>query len=207
MSNVQAPYFHGLLLAAGASRRFGQAKQLAKLNGQSLIRLAIEGFSNSNLHSFTVVLGANSEAIRNEIDDKVNILFAENWHYGMGASIADSIQKLPEACSHVLIGLADQVAIREKQCNLLIERATKHPSCIVASRFHHAGKERIGAPAIFPRSIFPDLATLRADKGAKDIIANAVDVIEVDMAEASIDVDTPSDLLQVQASLEAKKRV
>jgi molybdenum cofactor cytidylyltransferase len=55
-----------------------------------------------------------------------------------------------------------------------------------------------GVPAIFPRSVFSDLASLRGDVGARVLLQRNPDrVVRVPMASAAIDIDTPEDLLEM----------
>ena len=55
-----------------------------------------------------------------------------------------------------------------------------------------------GVPAIFPRSAFLDLASLRGDVGARVLLHRNPDrVVRVPMASAAIDIDTPEDLLEM----------
>ena len=51
-------------------------------------------------------------------------------------------------------------------------------------------------PAIFPRSAFRDLAELRGDVGAREVLRRNPDrVLRVPMPSAALDVNTPEDLL------------
>ena len=55
-------------------------------------------------------------------------------------------------------------------------------------------------PAIFPRSAFRDLAELRGDVGARMLLRRSADrVVRVPMPSAALDVDTPEDLLALEA--------
>ena len=57
-----------------------------------------------------------------------------------------------------------------------------------------------GAPAIFPRSTFRELAQLRGDTGARALLRSQSDrIVRVPMPGAALDVDTPEDLLAVEA--------
>ena len=57
-----------------------------------------------------------------------------------------------------------------------------------------------GAPAIFPRTSFRELAELRGDTGARALLRrNADRVVRVAMPSAAVDIDTPEDLLALEA--------
>ncbi len=68
---------------------------------------------------------------------------------------------------------------------------------IVASRYSDA----FGAPAVFHRSLFGDLAGLAGDEGAKKIIVRHLrSTLFVDLPEAGIDVDTVEDYARLTGS-------
>ena len=72
----------------------------------------------------------------------------------------------------------------------------KQPQYIAAALYSGT----VGVPAIFPRSLFPELAQLRGDAGARVLLRrNAARVVRVPMPSAAIDVDTPEDLLAIAA--------
>lgn len=208
-----------LLLAAGESKRFGEPKQLTLIDGSPMIIRVLRAFEQAEFKSTTVVLGGHlskvSDMMRahniecktkqsSEIASACEIskqnsqkavpsytLIAKLWHQGMGASIAQGIQSLEKNTTHVLVGLADQVDVGTTQCNLLIDASRTNPSKIIAAYYN--GK--LGAPAIFPRHYFSELASLSDDKGARDIIrANKQQTIAIDMPEAARDIDTKQDL-------------
>lgn len=194
-----------LLLAAGQSKRFEGNKQLAIINKKPMLAHTLSVFAQSEFDAITVVLGANATAIKaaldkinvdlantNEVHSNINSIIAANWQKGMGASIAAGIKNLAQEITHVFIGLNDQVEIRAKQCNLMIAESQKYPDKIVAAFYN--GK--VGAPAIFPRAHFADLALLNDDKGARDILRNNMaNIIQLDLPEGAKDIDTKTDLL------------
>lgn len=194
-----------LLLAAGESKRFEGNKQLAIINKKSMLAHTLSMLSQSEFDNITVILGANADAIKvvleqidvdlantNEVHSNINSTVAANWQKGMGASIAAGVKNLAHEMTHVFIGLNDQVEIRAKQCNLMIAESQKYPDKIVAAFYN--GK--VGAPAIFPRAHFADLALLNDDKGARDILrSNMANIIRLDLPEGAIDIDTRTDLL------------
>src|SRR6059036_2847464 len=71
---------HGLLLAAGAGRRYGAPKAL--VDGwldHSLAALAEGGCADR-----TVVLGAAAEQVRALVPEGVDVIVADDWADGMG---------------------------------------------------------------------------------------------------------------------------
>ncbi|MFQ3250387.1 NTP transferase domain-containing protein [Glaciecola sp.] len=191
----------GLLLAAGEGKRFNGSKQLAMINNKPMLACSAEMLASTDIDSMTIVLGSNAVAIQSmlsnaeltqETRSKMSTIVAGNWQQGMGASIAAGIKKLDKNITHVFIGLADQVAIRQKQCNLMIMKSQENPKKIIAALY--SGK--LGAPAIFPRTYFAELEKLTNDKGARDILRNNADqVISVAVPNAAKDIDTKAELM------------
>lgn len=187
---------HAVLLAAGSSQRFGGIKQLAELNKLTLLEHAISTYCDKGglikeLSGMTVVLGAHEKIIRANIPHKVNFFIAPNWHSGMGHSLADFVQSLSPRVSHLLVGLGDQVLLQKEDIQVLIQLSTQCPDAIVSARYNSI----VGAPSIFPRAYFNELALLQGDKGAKRLIVrHSAKVKAVDLPNAQFDIDTPQDL-------------
>jgi molybdenum cofactor cytidylyltransferase len=88
--------------------------------------------------------------------------------------------------------LADQAAVTAEDLRRLVLTWRRQPEYIAAARYGVT----TGVPAIFPRSSFPDLGSLRGDVGARLLLQRNPDrVVRVPMASAAIDIDTPEDLL------------
>ncbi len=202
-------FIEALLLAAGASRRFNDTKQLALISGTPMLIRTISMLSHAQFDALSVVLGANAAAIKQVLDDAsgslvqdndqhINIIIAENWAQGMGTSIATGIKNIRKCATHAFVGLNDQVDIQSQHCNIMIESSIKHPNNIVAA--FYAGK--LGAPAIFPKAYFGELALLKDDKGARDMLRQHVKhVISINIPEAAKDIDTKYDLTLYQQAI------
>jgi molybdenum cofactor cytidylyltransferase len=90
--------------------------------------------------------------------------------------------------------LVDQAAVTAEDLKRLVSAWRRQPEYIAAARYGTT----TGVPAIFPRSTFPDLQSLRGDVGARVLLQRNPDrVVRVPMASAAIDIDTPEDLLKL----------
>ena len=184
------------MLAAGQSKRFGGIKQLTNIDGQPMICHCFSQYRQgenwlNGISNGYVVLGSNAELITQVLPDNVKKYVVESWLNGMGHVLSLSIQKIAVDTSHVLIGLADQVAISKSMISQLLDEANKHQSHIIASQYHRG----LGAPVVFPKQYFSDLSQLTGDKGAKSLLQqNSQQVISLAMPEAAFDVDTQEDL-------------
>src|SRR5699024_11945192 len=72
----------GVLLAAGAGRRFGQPKALARVGGQSLVRRGCEVLAAGGCARVHVVVGAHAEQVRAELRPGETAVYAPGWETG-----------------------------------------------------------------------------------------------------------------------------
>jgi molybdenum cofactor cytidylyltransferase len=189
---------HAIVLAAGASTRFGSPKQLVRVNGRPLMHLAVAHAVEVAGHSVTVVLGANAAELAPLLKHTpASVIVNRDWHEGLGSSIRAGVARVPGSCTAVLLLLADQAAVTTEDLRRLIGAWRRQPEYIVAAQYSGT----VGAPAIFPRSRFADLAGLRGDSGARSVFMRNPDrVVRVPMESAALDIDTPEDLLNITPS-------
>jgi molybdenum cofactor cytidylyltransferase len=182
-----------MLLAAGRSLRFGSPKQLADVHGRPMLTHALNTILGLGSHvSATVVLGANADQLEPLVHGtSVKPVFNKDHEQGVASSIRAGLSVMPPDTNAVLIALADQVAVTSEDLRRLVDGWEERPDCIVAARYADA----IGAPAIFPSSLFAELAALEGDRGAKVLLMrHAERVVAISMPAAALDVDTPGAL-------------
>jgi molybdenum cofactor cytidylyltransferase len=188
-----------IVLAAGASRRLGQPKQLLMHGGETLLDRAIRLIGEAGAPPILVVLGADHERIRANVNMRRAIpVINDKWELGIATSIHAGLAALdaiaPEAAGTVVMS-CDQPRLTAEHLSALIGTfcAQSVPS-IAASVY--AGVR--GIPAVFPRQAFADLLALSGDRGARALLASPpCPVIEVDFHGGEIDIDTPEDLAQI----------
>jgi molybdenum cofactor cytidylyltransferase len=192
---------HTIVLAAGASRRFGSPKQLVRFEGQLLVQRVIAAATELTGLAVTVVLGAHAaEIAANLPPGNASILINRSWQEGIASSIRLAVSRLPGACDGALIMLADQPMVGGHGLARLAAAWRRQPRGIIASRYGSV----TGVPAIFPRWCFKDLAGLRGDQGAKVLIGRYADyVVRLAHPEAAIDIDYPEDLLELGSEASA----
>ncbi len=186
-----APKHAAIVLAAGASRRLGQSKQLLRENGETLLhrmaRLALETAPSECL----LVVGANAPAIAAAISDlPVRLIHCNEWENGIGASLSCGVRALAPDCAGVLIVLCDQPKLDIVHLLRLRDIWHKAPLCAVASAYANT----IGVPAILPRRWYPELSQLSGDYGAQKLLRlHRVNVITVPNLGLAEDIDGPND--------------
>lgn len=183
---------HILVLAAGASTRLGQPKQLVKLGGRPALHRVVSNAVAIAGHSVTVVIGAHARDMTHLLGHSpASVIVNRDWEEGMASSIRRGLAALPAACDAVMILLGDQVAVTTDDLKRLVS-AWKEQDNIIATATY---ERHVGVPAIFPRVCFSELAELRGDHGARLVLErNNYRLVRVPMPNAAIDLDTPEDL-------------
>jgi molybdenum cofactor cytidylyltransferase len=179
-----------VLLAAGASRRLGRPKQLLVYKGQSLIKQVLALMQIAAMPA-VVVLGANREAIEKEISG-TTIPIVENklWNEGMASSIVCGLEALTKTIPDLdgaIFLVCDQPFLAVSFLQELVSKQNTTGKPIIASSYGGTA----GIPALFHKTYFPELLSLKGDAGAKKIMqAHATDMITIDFPLGHIDIDT-----------------
>jgi molybdenum cofactor cytidylyltransferase len=189
------PCLHVLLLAAGAARRFGSPKQLARVGGQTLLHRAIDLAMQVGGSSVTLVLGAHAQHLTPLLKHStVDVVINRHWAEGLSSSLRLGVRARPPRCDGLLVLLTDQVAVTAQDLARLTSAWRAQPEWLIAASY--AG--HTGVPAIFPRWTFPDFDDLRGDAGARVLLErHASRVLRIAMPTAAIDIDTPEDLARL----------
>lgn len=175
------------ILAAGASSRMGEPKQLLKWGNRSLLGHAIAQAQQVSKDVF-VVLGAHYKVIVQTITG-ANIVFNKDWELGMGSSIAAGVRNIrhQKDYNHILVMLADQPYLNAHYLREMMDIANKKPNAIIATQY----KTKAGVPAIFSAKLFGELELLNQDYGARKLMQdNKEAVIVVSPNASTMDIDT-----------------
>ena len=201
-----------ILLAAGKSERYNGVKVLAKVQQKETSITLIE----HAFHQISVALNElnidekNIQIATGRYHSQITTFFSkhensqyifdycEDAHLGLGHSISQSVGHMltdvhdnENSPSHILIALADQVALTADDYIALIKQSLALPNKLVCAK---AGQEFM-PPAIFPSTYFTDLMRLKGDKGAKPVLyTNKENLQTVSIQHAERDIDTQQDL-------------
>jgi len=190
-TEIEHPRHAAIILAAGASRRMGTAKQLLNKDGETLLRRAIRMAQKTNPVQTLVVLGHEADNLFSTIKDmKVQRIDCKDWQQGMSASLRAGVSLVDAECQGALVVLCDQVELSEKHLELLCNIWRLQSDHAVASAYDHT----LGVPAMLPRSWFHRVDSLGGDQGARDLLRNDPSVLAVVAPELARDIDTPQDL-------------
>lgn len=197
-------HIHVVVLAAGASTRFGSAKQLVRVNGRPLLHTVVSRAVELAGHSVTVVLGANAGELAPLLKHTpASIAMNRDWSEGMASSIRVGVGHAPSSADAIMIVLADQAAVSTEDLRRLAGAWRRNPGGIAVAQY--AGQ--VGVPAVFPRWCFRELFELRGDRGAQQLLQRHVDrLTRLPMPSAELDIDRPEDLLALEAATQVKRR-
>ena len=183
-----------ILLAAGQSARLGKPKQLLNYKGKTLLAHSLQIAIETQLQPIVTVLGANLDTLKQSIEPtNTNIVINQEWSEGMASSIRCGIEellKIAPSIAGVIIMVCDQPYVTAKLLTDLVEKHEDSSKPIIASRYNN----NIGTPALFDKTIFALLLSLKGDSGAKKIMKSNPDWVEtVNFPFGEIDIDTSLD--------------
>ena len=188
-----------IILAAGASSRLGRPKQLLPFRGKSLLQNAADTAFYSKAKPVIIVLGSNAgEMAIDTREEKVHIVENHEWKEGLGSSIRCGMQTLKRVAllsDAVILMTCDQPYITAEHLDELVSTQKETGQPIVASEYGNA----VGTPALFFKTVFPQLLELNGDRGARVLIEKspgAVATIPFNLGE--IDIDTEEDFRKLK---------
>lgn len=184
-----------LVLAAGASSRMGSPKPLLPWRGTSLLRHMLVVALASPCDQVFAVLGSEAELLRDELQGlPVHVAETERWREGMSASLRAGVEaaKLQSpGCGAVLVLLVDQPHVSAELISGLIAARRDSGLAMAACAY----SDTLGPPALFDRSLFPELLALEGDHGAKALLLRDPSAVAaVPFPAGAHDLDTPRDL-------------
>ena len=191
----------GIILAAGASTRFGQPKQLLRLKDRYLIEWVLDAALDARLKRIILVLGYAHQKIQQTLGKKLDhpkIKIEINPHYkdGQSSSLQIGLSSVRDTYPAVMFLLADQPLVDAVTLNFLLNQfwSTDKNICVPTS----AGS--IGNPCIFGSRFYPQIMKISGDIGARRIIQTnpqQVQKVQIQNPHFFLDIDTPRDLEKI----------
>jgi molybdenum cofactor cytidylyltransferase len=193
----------GIILAAGESRRFGEPKQLAKLNDKCLLEWVIDAALASDLETVVLILGYDHQKILQHLTEKkrldgIQVTINSRYDRGQSQSVILGVSEIADTFDAAMFLLGDQPLVDAATINHLLD-------C-----FYNSGKNicvpvhrgRRGNPTLFSKHFFKQLTAIEGDMGGREIIDSHPDhVLEVEIENPLVffDIDTPEDLEDVES--------
>ena len=178
-----------VVLAAGESRRFGGAKQLALLDGRTLLEHVLLRAAEAGLDPIVAVVPVWLTRPRDWTDERLRWIRNPHPGRGLSHSLQLGFAALPADCEAAVILLGDQPTMPGERIAAVIAGRGERP--IVAT---HVGG-RPAPPVLVERSHFGLIGEAAGDAGLRDLLAAHPEwVVAVEMPGHVPDVDTLADL-------------
>jgi molybdenum cofactor cytidylyltransferase len=185
----------GLVLAAGAGRRFGSIKQLAELDGRPLLEHSIRAMIAAPVGRVVVVLGSGADEVLAEVNmHGAEPVVCERWDEGQSASLATGLAELSE-CEAVVVILGDQPRLSPDAIRRVIVARGKGAAAVRAT-YHGVP----GHPVLLERALFERMRDVSGDHGARNLlISTHTREVPCEDLGGGQDVDTPAQLDALRA--------
>ncbi len=192
-----------VLLAAGAGARMGyKAKSLLELDGAPLIRRQIMALQSAGVTELVVVLGHHASEIAPLLQDfAVALVTNPNTEASPVASQRLGLQSLSGQTDAVLMALADQPLINEKDVRQLMDAFKQRPEGTALLFPRVQGQP--GNPVIFTEAVRSAILACQPEVGCKQWRqqhSSQVHVFDCENPHFVQDVDTPEDIEKLRQS-------
>src|SRR5882724_483722 len=145
------------VLAAGASRRLGRAKQLVPIGGEPLLRRQCLCALSAQVGEVVAILGRDEAEHREVIIDlPVGVRVNDEWEEGLAATLRSAVRVAQERRAALLVLPCDQYRIIPEDLRTLYDHWRWAPCIPCASRWGHYA----GPPAILPIHYHDDVLRL-----------------------------------------------
>jgi CTP:molybdopterin cytidylyltransferase MocA len=140
----------GVLLAAGASRRFGSVKLLHPFRGEAMILSAVRAFMAAGLDEVVVVVGAHGAVEDAVAGTGVRVVANPDWASGMFSSVRTGLSSVDARSRLALVSPADLPLLTGAIVGRVLEAAREEGDrCVTVP----ASGGRRGHPVAFPAPV------------------------------------------------------
>ena len=174
-----------LILAAGASTRFGSPKQLARIGDRTMLVTVVDLAREAGLDPIVAVV-APGIAVAPDVVPIVNT----QPDAGLSRSLMMGIAGMPVEVDGAVILLGDQPTLAVATIRAVLE-APRNGRPVTAAR----ADRRLGPPVLIMRMAFGVALGAIGDEGLRSILTRNPELVTpVDVETHAPDVDTPADL-------------
>lgn len=177
-----------LVLAAGRSSRFGSPKQVARLEGRTLLEHVCAGARAAGLRPVIAVVPPWLEPWESA-DEALQLVRNPDPDRGMSHSLRLGLAAVPADATAVVVLLGDQPTLRPAIIIALLAARGDRPVVAAFADGHAA------PPVLLEREAFFLADRVSGDIGLRDLIASRPDLVRrVRVAHHPPDLDRPADL-------------
>ena len=189
-------FVSAVILAAGSSTRFvgDTPKQLTVVDGASMVRRITHAALASKASEVIVVTGYQQSRVAAEVKGlDVHTVYNRRFQQGLSTSVKTGLWAVSDRSSAVLFIPCDQPHLDTATLDLLVEAYRRGRGSVLVPAY----RGRRGAPVLFDRKFFAELAAIAGDEGGRQVLLrHASEVVEVELQdEAPLhDFDTVEEL-------------
>ena len=165
----------GIVLAAGAGRRFGAPKALVDFGGQTLVERAVATLRGGGCLPVIVVLGAQAaEVVTTVTFDDVVVAVNDRWPDGLASSLQVGLAAAARTqAAAAVVALVDQPLVTPEAIGRLISAFRTGATAVVAT---YDGRRR--NPALFARDVWDAVAAeASGETGARTWLRTHPDLV------------------------------
>ena len=196
----------GIVLAAGASHRFGQNKLLIPLGGHAVLYHALQAALTAPLDPVILVLGYESDKALQALKElrgspKLRVLKNSHWAQGRAESLKLGLAAVPAHAPGAVVFLGDMPLVTPALIARVVQAFLRaHTLCFPIYR------GLPGRPVAIPRELFGEFAQLCGDASGLPILQKywerAIKIeLTPDEEPTQWDIDTPEDLERMLKAL------
>ena len=186
-----------VILAAGASRRLGQPKQVLPYRYSTVLGVTLDAVRRCGFDQVIVTLGGAADVVRDRVDlTGIDVVVAGDSSSGCSASLRTALAVVDSPAAGITLLLGDQPDASPATVEGLLRERGGAPIAVCNYT------DGIGHPFWLSRSMFGELAALHGDKGVWKLVESGrfeVDLVDID-GPVPLDVDTWDDYQRLLAA-------
>jgi CTP:molybdopterin cytidylyltransferase MocA len=173
-----------IILAAGASTRFGARKQEVRIDGRRMVDIVVATAAEAGLDPVLAVIPPGFD-----VEAPVTPVVNERPEAGISRSLRLGVDALPDEVEAAVILLGDEPLVDAAVLRELTAAGDRGGE-VVASR----SGDRIGPPVLLRRRAFALVERTAGDDGLRELLRGTAGLVTVALPHSPLDVDTPADL-------------
>jgi molybdenum cofactor cytidylyltransferase len=180
----------------------GRNKMLLKLDGESILRRAVQRAVAARLDPVVVVLGYEADRAREELAGlPCQSVVNSDYASGVNVSLRAGIAAVPARARAAVVVLADMPFVTARMIETLVERYRETTAPLVISDY--AGIN--APPMLYDRSLFAELGAMEGEGCGRQVVKrHRGEAVAVSWpADALADVDVPEDYERARSGLGA----
>jgi molybdenum cofactor cytidylyltransferase len=185
-----------IVLAAGESKRMGQAKMLLPWKESTVLQTVIATIQAAGVSDILVVTGGARKQVEALVEAPAQTVFNPEYARGeMLSSLQTGLAAQRVKATAALIVLGDQPQIEESTVRRIVEAHTQTRASIIVPSY----RMRRGHPWLVVQELWAEILQMRTPQTLRDFLnqhANDIHYIELDTASILEDLDTPEDYLK-----------